>query len=174
MPTTQHTINDECCSIVDLLGTEYGMILDKISELETLAMRLDKENLEADLYLRIFKINNYIYTELIKYFNSEEDYLFKELSHYLPDPSSTTVMKDEHFEVLRLCNLIQNYLGDEDTVQNRKDEIQGLIYCLAGLLRRHVQRKNIMLHHEVCSLIPDDVMNYLYYEMYKKTHGANF
>jgi len=170
MPAIQEKVNEQSYSVVELLESEYDMILEKLGNLELLALKLDNSKLETEHHIEIFKLNNFIYSELMKYFHSEEDYLFKELSRLMPDPSSTRVMADEHFEILRVCNKIQSYLSDEDAADGRKDEIQGLIYYLGGILRRHIQRKNIMLHHEVSLLIPEDTKEYLYREMYKKTH----
>lgn len=166
----ENQIVNEGSTIVDLLGMEYEIMLEKAGELERLAAEIDKHQLEGELHIRVYKLNNYIHNELVKYFNSEEDYLFRELVQVMPDPSSAAVMKNEHFELIHLSNKIQNYLGDEHSVENRKDEIQGFIYQLADVLRRHIQKKNIMLHHEVCSLIPQEVMSHLYSEMYKRKH----
>jgi hemerythrin-like domain-containing protein len=167
MASNQQKEADSCIDVISMLEAEYETVLEELNELEKLALDIDQIDTDKELYIKIFRLNNFIYTELIRYFNQEEDYLFQELNRVLPDPSSTQLMKDEHVALLSLCNDIQHRLGDKKIIKNRKKELQALMIRLTDLLRKHINKENIVLHQEAQSLLAPEVLNYIYYEIIK-------
>src|ERR1051325_3395238 len=94
---------------VSYLQYKRHNILKKIKEVRTLSKEIYKIHTDKELYIRTFKLINNIYTELITYFNIEEEFLFHEIEKITHDHNSFNKLKEEHLQLLRLCNTVLNH-----------------------------------------------------------------
>lgn len=165
METTHQKGDTVRSDLVSMLEDVHRVILGKLDELEKLALNIERVDWDAMFYMNLFRLNNYIYTALIKQFNVEQDYLYGELQRVVPDPASLSAIESEHLNILRQCNRVQNSLGDRKTVQNKKEQLRRVILQLIHRVKVSIKNDEGFLHHEINNLLNSETRTYVHYQM---------
>ncbi len=156
--------------LISLIELEQDTILEKLTELEKYAWRIEKSGLTAEIYGTIKNLNDYIFSDVSRYFTLEEDLLLPELERFMPNHSSSAVMKEEHTMILNICSMLNKMLEDKDGAEREKDTLQAEIISLVDVLQRHIHKKNHVLYHEVQSKIPPELQQEIYIKMVRKVN----
>jgi len=156
--------------LISLIELEQDIILEKLTELEKYAWRIEKSVLTAEIYGTIKNLNDYIFSDVSRYFTLEEDLLLPELERVMPNHSSSAVMREEHTMILNICSMLNKMLEDKDGAEREKDTLQAEIISLVDVLQRHIHKKNHVLYHEVQSKIPSELQQEIYIKMVRKVN----
>jgi hemerythrin-like domain-containing protein len=156
--------------LISLIELEQDTILEKLTELEKYAWRIEKSVLTTEIYGTIKNLNDYIFRDVSRYFTLEEDLLLPELERVMPNHSSSAVMREEHKMILNICSMLNKMLEDKDGAEREKDTLQAEIISLVDVLQRHIHKKNHVLYHEVQSKIPPELQQEIYVKMVRKVN----
>lgn len=154
--------------LISLIELEQDTILEKLTELEKFAWRIEKSGLTGEIYENIKSLNDYIFRDVSRYFTLEEELLLPELEKVLPGHSSSAVMREEHSTILNICNMLTQMLENKEKAEKEKDTLQAEIISLVDVLQRHIHKKNHVLYHEVQSKLPAELQEEIYNKMLRK------
>jgi hemerythrin-like domain-containing protein len=154
--------------LISLIELEQDTILEKLTELEKFAWRIEKSGLTPEIYGNIKSLNDYIFNDISRYFTLEEDLLLPELERVLPNHSSSAVMREEHAMILNVCSILNKMLEDKEGAEKEKDILQAEIISLVDVLQRHIHKKNHVLYHEVQSKIAPELQQEIYQKILHK------
>ncbi|RPI18595.1 MAG: hemerythrin domain-containing protein [Ignavibacteriae bacterium] len=152
---------------VSFLENKQEEIMDNLLKLERISWEIESMVINDAVLKELKDLNQALFNDLAKLFTAEEDVLFPELQHVLPEPSSTAVMKNEHDVILTLNNSILELLNHKN-VEDVKDKIQSSMISLVDILQRHLHKKNEVLYYEVQSMIPRETLDEIYIKMLKR------
>jgi hemerythrin-like domain-containing protein len=156
--------------LISLIEIEQDTILEKLTELEKNAWRLEKSELTDEIYKNVKNLNDYIFGDISKYFTLEEDLLLPQLEKVMPNHSSSAVMKEEHRMILNICSMLNGMLENKAGAEKEKDTLQAEIISLVDILQRHLHKKNTVLYHEVQSKLPAEIQHEIYQKMIHKVN----
>jgi hemerythrin-like domain-containing protein len=159
--------------LISLIESEQDIILEKLTELEKYAWRMEQSGVSEPIYEKVKSLHEYIFNDISRYFMLEEDLLFPELEKVMPRHSSSAAMKEEHSRILKICGAIGEMLGRKNEMEKLKDDLQAELISLVDILQRHIHKKNHVLYHEVQTMLPPEIQQIIYSKMLKKIKLAD-
>jgi hemerythrin-like domain-containing protein len=159
--------------LISLIGSEQDTILEKLTDLEKYAWRIEQSGISDTIYEKIKNLHEYVFNDISRYFMLEEDMLFPELEKVMPGHSSSAAMKEEHSRILKICSAIGEMMKEKSETKKLKDDLQAELISLVDVLQRHIHKKNHVLYHEVQTMIPPEIQRDIYARMLEKVKPFN-
>lgn len=157
----EETTNKNYYNAVSFLEYKHEEIMDNLLKLERISWEIESIVINEPVLKELKELNQTLFNELTKCFATEEEVLFPEIEHVLPEPDSVTVMKNEHHSVLALSKSILEMLNHKN-IEAVKDKIQSSMISLVDILQRLIHKKNEILYY---TILPRETLDDIYYKM---------
>lgn len=162
-----NAVNQNFTNFEDLLiyfDNKYYDMIENMNKLDNLFWELEKEGLNSKLVSILEELVNPLDKELKKLFEIE-NYIYPEMEDVLPEQSSVSALKFENESILTLLNSIKSLLNDKENVKKHKDLLQAELISAAELIQRNINKKESIMFHEARTLIPEDRLDKIVYEL---------
>ncbi len=143
---------------------------EKINEMEKICLASEENELSQSDFDNLKTQNSEVHDAFIRYYTLLEDIVFPELEKVLPSPTSTTSMRNEHAEILRLNTTIGELFRESENAGKNKQEIISNVFSFVDIFQRHIHKKNNVMYHEVSSFISEETQGDIYRKILKVHH----
>jgi|GEM_PF-2306785 len=162
-----HTRNIEIYDIFSLLESRFEAILNKLTEAESIALRMLNSTEISMEYGELKNIIETVYPDIYMTIDLEKKYLYPELKNILPDQSSVEAIAEEHTSIIGLLFSIRENLRTKDIFFCNIYNIQSQIIGLIDIVQRNIHKKENIMFYEAQAL-PDETLKRIYNDSIKE------